>query len=178
MLDSLYQTLFHPRAALLPLSMGSSWALLLLLSITGGLSWAGKLGLGGAGAVMLTLCFLGLYLIVWFCFSAATSLLAQLMEGKGSGPATMETVTPALWPALLFGPLTALGQHFERLAGVLEFVVAVWILVGLVRAIAQVHGLSLGKAALCVLGACALAFFGLGALLGAPVLLLALVVAS
>jgi len=178
MLDSLYQTLFHPRAALLPLSMGSSWALLLLLAIISGLSWAGRLGLGAGGAIVLTFCFLGLYLLFWFLFSAATTLLAQLMEGKGSGPATMETVAAALWPAMLYGPLTALGGHFEHLAGFLGFVVWVWILVDLVRAIAQVHDMSLGKAALCVLGAFLLAFFGLGALIGAPLMLVTLVIAS
>lgn len=178
MLDSLYQTLFRPRSPLIPLTLPSGWGLMLLLSVLSGMGWAGRLGLGAAGMVLLSLMALGLYLLAWFFLSASITLLAELMDGQGRGPETMGTLAAALWPAMLFGPLAALGERFDRLAGLLGLVVFLWVVTGLVRAVAQVHRLNLGRAALCVLGACALAFLGLGAMIGAPVMLIALAIAA
>lgn len=178
MLDSLYQTLFRPKAPLLPLTVPSGWGLVLLLSVITGLGWAGRLGLGAAGMVLVSLSCVGIYLLAWFFFSAATALLAELQDGQGRGPETMGAIAAAFWPALLYGPLTALGDRFDRLAGVLGLVVFLWILTGVVRAVAQVHRLSLSRAALCVLGAGLFAMMGLGALIGTPLLFLALVIAA
>lgn len=175
MLDSLYQTLFRPRAPLAPLSLTASWGLLVLLSMLSGLGLAGALGLGVAGMVLITLSCLGTYLLAWFFLSAATSLLAELMEGQGRGPDTMGSVAAALWPALLLGPLAALG---DRLSGLLGLVVLLWVFTNLVRAVAQAHRLSLTRGLLCVLGAGSLAFMGLGAMIGAPLIVVALAIAS
>lgn len=178
MLDSLYQTLFRPLAPLLPLTVTTGWALILLTSLIAGLAWAGRLGLGATGLVLVTLGVVSLYLLAWFFLAAATTLLAQLQDGQGDGPATMGAMAAAFWPALLFGPITALGDRFERLAGALGVVVVLWIALDLVRAVAQVQRLSLARAALCLAGAGLLALMGVGALAGAPVMLLALVIAT
>lgn len=178
MLDSLYQTLFRPRTDLMPLSVTSGWALILLLSVLSGMGWAGQLGLGAAGMVLITLSCLGIYLLAWFFLSAATTLLAQLIDGQGQGPETMGCIAAALWPAMLFGPITALSERFPRLSAFLGLAVLLWVFIDLVRAVAQVHRLSPARATLCVLGAGALAFMGLGALIGAPLMLVALFIAS
>lgn len=178
MLDSLYQTLFRPRTPLRPLSLTSGWGLILLLSVLSGLTGAGGLGLGAGGMLFLTSLCLGCYLLGWFFLAAATTLLAELMGGQGRGPDTMGSLAAALWPALLLGPLAALGTHFHRLASVLSLLVFLWVLTGLVRAISQAHHLSPGRAALCVFGAGTLAFMGLGALIGTPLLLALLYLAA
>lgn len=174
MLDSLYQTLFRPRAPLAPLTVTTGWGLLLVVSVLTGLGWAGRLGLGATGMGLVTLSAVTLYLFAWFFFSASATLLAQLQDGQGRGPETMGAVATAFFPALLYGPLTALGDRFDRLASVLGLVVFLWIVTDLVRAVAQVHGLGMARAALTVLGAGMLAFMGLGALVGAPILLVGL----
>lgn len=178
MLESLYQTLFRPRSPLHPLTPSSGWGLMLLLSVLSGMGWAGRLGLGAAGMVLVSLTCLGLYLLAWFFLSASVTLLAELMDGQGRGPETMGSLATALWPALLYGPLMALGDRFERLAGFLGLVLFLWVVTDLIRAVAQVHRLDRTRATLVVLGASALAFLGLGAMLGAPLTLVALAIAS
>ncbi len=178
MLDSLYQTLFRPRQPLLPLTVTTGWVLVLLLSLLTGLAWAGRLGLGAAGMVLATLTCAGIYLLAWFFLSAATTLLAELQGGQGSGPETMGAIAAAFWPALLFGPLSALSDRFDRLSGILGLVVSLWIVVSLVRAVAQAHRLSLARASVCVFGAGLLAVMGLGALIGTPLLFMALFIVS
>lgn len=178
MLDSLYQTLFRPRTPLAPLSLTSSWGLIVLLSLLSGLGWAGELGLGVPGLVVISLSCLTIYLLAWFFLSATTTLLAELMDGQGRGPDTMGSVAAALWPAMLLGPIVALGDRFERLSGLLGLLIVLWVVAGLVRAVAQAHHLSLGRAALCVVGAFSLTFMGLGAMIGAPLMLIALFIAA
>lgn len=177
MLDSLYQTLFRPRTPLVPLAAPAGWGLMLLLSLVSGMGWAGKLGLGTAGMVLASLACLGLYLLAWFFLAASVSLLAELAGGEGRGPETMGSLAAALWPAMLCGPIAALGDRFERLAGILGLLVLLWVLTNLVRSVAQAQRLDLARAALCVLGAWLLAGMGLLALLATPLLLAALAVA-
>lgn len=171
MLDSLYLTLFRPRSGPAPLSWAGAWALWSLLAAHGALSFAGKLGLGTAGLFALTLGLLALYGLGWFWLSAAAGLFAQLLGGVGSGPSTMQAIAAAFWPALLEAPVSAMPV---RVSGILGLLVAAWVVVNLVRAIALGHHLGVGRATLSLVGAALAVLFGLGMLILVPVTLVVL----
>lgn len=174
MLESVYQSIFRPRSPLIPLSVSGAWALFLLLSVFEALALAGDVNAGGTGAVFLTLGFFALNVLGWFWLSSAASLLAELLGGQGSGEATLRSLAAAAAPALLTAPLHAIAPRFERLSGLLTFALALWVLVNLVRAIAQAHQFGKSRAALCLIGAGAMAALGFGALIGMPIVAIAL----
>lgn len=176
MLDSLYQTLFRPREPITPLSLGAALGLMLLLSVLCGLGLAGMLDLEAFGAMGLTLSFFLLLSLGWFWLSSTTSLLAQLMGGKGTGPMTMGAIAAAFWPLLLTAPLKAAEPWLGRLSDLLGFGLYLWVILGMVRAIASAHELGWGRSALCLMGSGAAAFLGLGVLIAMPLVILALMV--
>ncbi|HEY9899758.1 MAG TPA: YIP1 family protein [Pantanalinema sp.] len=176
MLESVYQTIFRPRSPLLPLSGAGAWALFLIISVFEALGIAGDVGARGTGAVFLTLGLFAINVLGWFWLSSAASLLAELMGGEGSGERTMRTLAAALAPAILSAPLHAIAPRFDRLSALLSFALALWVVVNLVRAIAQAHGFGRSRAALCLVGATGMAALGLGALVGMPIVAIALLI--
>lgn len=174
MLESIYQTILRPRSALIPLSGAGAWGLLLVLSALQALMLAGDFGAPGRGAVFLTLGIFAVGVLGWFWLSSAASLLAELMGGEGSGEATLRTLAAALAPAILLAPAHALASRMERLSALLTLVIVLWVIVNLVRALAQAHRFDKGRAVLCLVGAGGLAMLGLGALVGLPIVAIAL----
>ncbi|MNX67245.1 Yip1 domain protein [compost metagenome] len=174
MLESVYQSIFRPRAPLIPLSIAGAWALFLVLSVLEGLDLAGAFGAGGAGVLFLTLGLFALKVIGWFWLSSAASLFAELMGGEGDGEATMRALAAAVAPAILLAPLHALAPRFPRLASLLSFAIALWVLVNMVRAIAQAHRFGRSRATLCLIGALGMAGLGFVTLLCLPIVAIAL----
>lgn len=174
MLESVYQSIFRPRAPLIPLSGAGAWALFLLLSVIEAFAIAGNAGAGATGAIFLTLGIFALNVLGWFWLSSSTSLLAELLGGQGNGEATLRTLAAAAAPAILTAPLHAIAPRFEAFAALLTFAIAVWVAINLVRGIAQAHRFGKSRAALCLVGAGAIAALGFGALIGLPIVGLAL----
>jgi hypothetical protein len=174
MLESVYQTIFRPRSPLMPLSGAGAWALLLIISVFEALALAGNFGAGGTGVAFLAFGLFAVNALGWFWLSSASSMLAELMGGEGSGEATMRTLAAALAPLILSAPLHALSGRFKHLATLLGLLLSAWVVVNLVRAIAQAHRFGKSRAALCLIGAGGLAMLGFGALIGMPIVAIAL----
>lgn len=124
-----------------------AWGLFFLLAAFGVLTFAGKFALGTPG------------------------LLALTLGGVGSGPSTMQALAAAFWPAMLEAPVSTLP---ERFSGVLGLLVAAWVVINLVRAIALGHHLGMGRTTLSLAGATLAALFRLGGLILVPLTLVVL----
>lgn len=168
MLESLYQSLFRPNEAPVPLSQGGMWGFWVLLSTLQGFQFGAQLAVDATGILALTLGFFTLNTLAWLWLSALTQLLAEFSGGKGHGLETLGAIASAFWPGILMAPLGAVAGPPGKFAQLLSFGVFVWIAVLLVRAIARTHDLSLGKSTLCLLGASATATLSAVALLVAP----------
>lgn len=177
MLDSLYTTLFRPSEAPVAPSMGVAWGIWFLLSLLEAMNLAGALALGPGGMVGLFVLVFGLNVMAWFWLSASSNLLAQLLGGKGSGTSTMTAIAQAYWPMILQAPVTAAAPWLGPLAPLLNVAIVIWTYVGVVRALAQVHALSAGRAAVVFIGSGAAIVLGVLALLLTPLISLFLAVA-
>lgn len=172
MLDSLYTTLFRPAESPVAPPMRTAWGIWFLISLLMAMGLAGSVSAGPWGLFGLTILVFGLNLLGWFWLSAATNLFAQVLGGKGAGEVTLAAIAQAFWPLILLAPLSALEPWLTITASVLSLAVLLWVLVGVVRAVSRAHGLSLGRAALVVVGAWTAVSLGIMGLFVAPILMI------
>lgn len=174
MLESLYLTLFRPGTAAQPLRLGGAWGLWLILAILAALPAAGQWGLGTPGLIGLSTLLFVMLVLGWFGMGALAHLLAELLGGQGDGRAALTAIAAAFWPSVLIAPLEVAAPVLGRFGALLRFLVWLWVVLGLVRAIARSQQLPWGRAALCLVVSGAIAMAGVISAVLAPVVALAI----
>jgi len=98
-------------------------------------------------------------------------LMARLLGGVGSVTDTLGAVAQSLWPLMLTGAANSALQISSRLGLLFSLGINLWVVVNLVRSMAQEHQLPWVRAVLCFGGAIVLAELALVGLIIWPLMI-------
>jgi len=154
-LDDLYNSWFRPGLGRppLPVTVVSIVLVLIVLSFNAAAFTNSSVG-GWLGWLFLFLLGGG---VGWFWLSAALHLMARLLGGMGSVTDTLGATAQSLWPLMLTGAANSALQISSPLGLLFSLGINLWVVVNLVRFMAQAHQLPWVRAVLCFGGAIVLA---------------------
>ncbi len=169
LLDGLYNSWFRPGLGRpsMPVAIVSILLVLTVLSFNA----AGFTNSGAAGWLGWFFLFLLGGGVGWFWLSAALHVMARLLGGIGSVTDTLGAVAQSLWPLILTGAANGALKISPRLGLVFSLGINLWVVVNLVRSMAQEHQLPWVRALLCFGGAIVLAELALVGLILWPLMI-------